>query len=558
MSWQQIGQDIQGITDNDKYGLRTAISGDGTVVAFSAPYGDGGGSDSGEVTVYSLTNNVWVALGSIISGDAGGESSAVKLNNDGTRLIVGERWTPDNQDVSKGTAKIYEYSSGSWSQIGQDIVGEGEGDNGAQLGVDVSINNAGDRVILGARYWDKSNSNHKASNYGYIEVYDLVADGGNGGTGTWTLVGSRIEGVFRSQYGSSVDINSSGNRIIVGAPFGDINPLDGQANRTNARNTTNEGTFYVYEYSGGSWSQLGSQIWGGAGDRLGISVAINNSGDKIVVSTAKNNYWKSYEYNNGTSSWDQLGTTITTTSSTDITIDMNGTGDVVVVGDKDANSDRGEVKIYKYESGSWGIVGSAIAGQNAGDEFGKHVDISDQGDYISIGAPLNDDAGTNRGEGYIYYNSSLSDNSSDVSTSNVETAAASTTLKNEVVSDLNSIAGVSISASDISASATVVSTQPNVDYEFTVTITNVNLSDLSGAEQTSLINVIKSRYATDLSIDSSRFTITLREGSIEADVEIGSSGGGGGGGGGGSGNGKVTVKLNGIITVKGTGKITVK
>ena len=554
MSWLQIGQDIQGITDNDNYGLRTAISGDGTVVAFSAPYGDGGGSDSGEVTVYSLTNNVWVALGSIISGDAGGESSAVKLNNDGTRLIVGERLTPDNQDVPKGTAKIYEYSSGSWSQIGQDIVGAGGGDNGAQLGVDVSINSTGDRVIVGARYWDKSNSNAQNSNYGYMEVYDLVADGGNGGTGTWTLVGSRIEGSFRSQYGSSVDINSSGNRIIVGAPFGDINPLDGQANRTNARNTTNEGTFYVYEYNSGtsSWDQLGSQIWGGAGERLGFSVAINNSGDKITLSAQRDNYWKSYEYNTGTSTWDQLGSTITTTSSTEIKIDMNGTGDVVVVGDKDANSDRGEVKIYKYESGSWGIVGSAISGQNAGDEFGTHVDISDQGDYISIGAPLNDDAGTNRGEGYIYYNSSLSDNSSDVSTSNVDAAAASTTLKNEVVSDLNSIAGVSISASDISVSATVVSRQASVDYEFTVTITNVNLSDLSGAEQTSLINVLKSRYATDLSIDESRITITLGEGSIDAEVEIGSAGGGGGGG------GKTTAKGTGKITVKGTGKLTVK
>lgn len=555
MSWTQIGQDIQGITDNDKYGLGTAISGDGTVVAFSAPYGDGGGSDSGEVTVYSLTNNVWVALGSIISGDAGGESSAVKLNNDGTRLIVGERKTPDNQTITKGTAKIYEYSSGSWSQIGQDIVGEGGGDNGSHLGIDVSINNAGDRIIVGARYWDKLNSNHKNSNYGYIEVYDLVADGGNGGTGTWTLVGSRIEGPFRSQYGTSVDINSSGNIIIVGSPFGDINPLDDQSSITNSRNTSNEGTFYVYEYSEGSWSQLGSQIWGDPGDKFGFSVAINNSGDKIAVSAGKNNYWKSYEYNNGTDSWDQLGTTITTTSSTLIKVDMNGTGDVVVVGDKDANSYRGEVKIYKYESGSWGIVGSAISGQNAGDEFGSHVDISDQGDYISIGAPLNGDAGTNRGEGYIYYNSSLSDNSSDISISNVDNASASTTLKNEVVSNLNSIGSVSIDADDISASATVVSTQANVDYEFTLTITSVNLSDLSGAEQTSLINVLKSRYATDLSIDSSRITITLREGSIDALIEIGSAGGGGGGG---SGNGKTTVKLNGRITIKGTGKVTVK
>ena len=76
-------------------------------------------------------------------------------------------------------------------------------------------------------------------------------------------------------------------------------------------------------------------------------------------------------------------------------------------------------------------------------------------------------------------------------------------MKNEIVTEINSIAGLSdISTSDISASSTIISTQANVDYEFTVAIDNVNLSDLSGAEQTSLINVLKSRYATDLSIDS--------------------------------------------------------
>ena len=404
--WSQIGSDFQGLTNGDEYGIKTAISGDGTVVAFSAHFGDGGGSDSGEVSIYQYNG---VALGSVINGDAGGQSSAIKLNNDGTRIIIGERWNPNDQQFSEGTAKIYEYSGGTWSQIGQDIVGEGEDNNGSQLGVDVSINGAGDRIIVGARYWDKLDSNHTGSNYGFIEVYDLVADGGNGGTGTWTLVGSRIEGAFRSQYGTSVDINSSGNRIIVGAPFGDINPLDGQANRTDPRNTTNEGTFYVYEYNSGtsSWDQLGSQIWG-VGDKLGFSVAINNSGDKIVVSPRTNNYWNAYEYNSGTSSWDLLGIQKTTTSSEQIQVDINGDGDIVVVGDKKANSNKGEVNVYKYISNDWVLVSSTIPGQNAGDNFGAWVDISDQGDYITIGAPLNDDAGTNRGEGYVYHNPLLS------------------------------------------------------------------------------------------------------------------------------------------------------
>ena len=46
-----------------------------------------------------------------------------------------------------GSVRIYEYSSGTWIQLGQDIDGVAAND---QSGSSVSLNSAGDRVAIGA------------------------------------------------------------------------------------------------------------------------------------------------------------------------------------------------------------------------------------------------------------------------------------------------------------------------------------------------------------------------------------------------------------------------
>jgi hypothetical protein len=83
---------------------------------------------------------------------------------------------------------------------------------------------------------------------------------------------------------------------------------------------------------------------------------------------------------------------------------MNGDGDVIIIGDWETSSSTGEVKVYQYTS-DWGVVSSAIAGGATGDKFGSNVAINDQGDYIAVGAK---EALSDKGETYVYYNSSLS------------------------------------------------------------------------------------------------------------------------------------------------------
>jgi hypothetical protein len=399
MSWSQIGSDIPGETNNDEFGGDTSINGDGTIVAFSAKKGDDGGTDSGEIEVwkYNSGTSAWEQMGSDIPGESADDRAGCpKLNNAGTRVVFGEPLNDVNEagdsgSLRDGSVKVYDYDSGSdsWSQVGSDI-DPNPLNQGEQFGNRVGINSAGNRIIVGARYWDDGGATN--TNKGYAEVYEYSG-------GSWSLLGARIEGPCnKGNYGTGVDINATGDRIVIGGEAVD---------QDLAGNNDNEGLVQVYEYSDSSWSQLGANLFGDAGgDRLGSNVYMNNAGDRILACSRSGLYAKVYEYSSG--SWSQLGSnlSVTTTNSPIFQGDINGAGNVVVIGDPNVSSERGQVKVYKYNTGTsaWDLVSSAIDGGATGDLFGVGVAINDQGDYISAGAK---GVGTDKGEGYVYYNSSL-------------------------------------------------------------------------------------------------------------------------------------------------------
>lgn len=617
MSYSLLGSvindtDLTADLANEAYlGFSSSINDDGDKVVVTA-WENRGTSSRGRVFAFQYSGGSWSAYGDELRGpqDSVGSNHEctaqdVDMNGDGTIFISGhplhDRGTSQtNGNDREGCVMIKKYNSGTsvWDDYGPSflttlpLLEDGNGDSLTvdRFGEMVGITGDGNTIVIGARYSDVEGMNSGAAlTYTYkipsgsewSATPNLVFKDGDGtqteGKSYWVLIGNASTNATSGGttapdgislvgtgtgdlFGSSVDINYTGTRIAVGTVGEDAGG-------------SNSGMARIYEYNSGTdkWEQLGQDLNGdSANDKFGHRLELNKTGSRVAIATREGGYAKVYEYNTGTSQWDLMGSNSVWDSgntdrgkfsiNTDVAnennrfVSLNDDGDVLAVGHSTDNA----VNVYQWDgSSNWTQVGStldsSLGSVSAGDGFGSSGQLSKNGDYLIIGSSLVDTGGTNAGQFAIYYNSSLSPNSSDVSTSNVETAAASTTLKNEIVSDLNSIAGVSIDADDISASSTIISTQDNVDYEFTVTIANVNLSDLSGAEQTSLINVLKSRYATDLSLDSSRFTVTLREGSIEADVEIGSAPAEEG-----SGNGKTTVKLSGKITIKGTGKLTIK
>ena len=86
------------------------------------------------------------------------------MNSAGDRVAIGACLN-DGTATDAGHVRIYEYSSGSWSQLGSDIDGEAANDNS---GMSVSMNSAGDRVAIGGNYNDGT-----ASDAGHVRIYDL-------------------------------------------------------------------------------------------------------------------------------------------------------------------------------------------------------------------------------------------------------------------------------------------------------------------------------------------------------------------------------------------------
>ena len=111
----------------------------------------------------------------------------------------------------------------------------------------------------------------------YISIAFLIMFIGGGRGFAQVQLGSDIDGeVAYDNSGWSVSINSDGDRVAIGAPYN-----DGSFN--------NAGHVRVYEYSGSSWSKLGSDIDGeAAGDESGYSVSMNSDGDRVAIGATLN------------------------------------------------------------------------------------------------------------------------------------------------------------------------------------------------------------------------------------------------------------------------------
>ncbi len=221
----------------------------------------------------------------------------------------------------------------------------------------------------------------------------------------------QFSGSSWSQIGNTVDvypptdalrINKEGTVFIVG-------------NNLSDGSSANTGLVQVFEYTGGSWVQKGTNIEGtSVFDELGYSVSINNEGSVIAVGapqidpvtffdSPREGYVRLFEYLSG--NWVQKGSDIIGPESGNklgISVSLNGDGTIVAIGTV-AGGTAGSVLIYEYTGGSWVQKGGNIVGEAAGDSSGKSISINDDGSVIAIGAELANAGGvTNSGHVRVY------------------------------------------------------------------------------------------------------------------------------------------------------------
>ena len=144
-----------------------------------------------------------------------------------------------------------------------------------------------------------------------------------------------------------------------------------------------------------SQTQVGQDINGEEGDRLGYSVSISSDGNRVAIGSLNSNLnglnsgvLKIYEWNG--ESWQQIGNSIYGESSTDqfaASISLSSDGNRVAVAAYRNNGNGisfGLVKIYQWSENDWIQVGGDIEGKENDESIGRSIALSEKGDKIAI------------------------------------------------------------------------------------------------------------------------------------------------------------------------------
>jgi hypothetical protein len=194
---------ILGEGNNDNSGRSISLSADGNTIAIGANGNDGiKNKNGGHVRVYTFSNSQWTQVGQDIDGQKQGDNSgwSVELSSNGTRLAVASpRYEPSGKDKT-GQARIYELQSNQWVKLGN-ISGEASLDHAGETvqgGTGISMSGNGQRFAIGARKNDG-----EGTNSGHTRVYDINNNGPSLTTNTPSIAENAAAG------SSIVNLNDS-------------------------------------------------------------------------------------------------------------------------------------------------------------------------------------------------------------------------------------------------------------------------------------------------------------------------------------------------------------
>ena len=278
---------------------------------------------------------------------------------------------------------------------------------GENFGSSVSFN--GDSTILaigamGSAPWHK----------GFVSIYRL-------NNGIWeTNDNDKILGSFtQSFFGWSVQLNSTGNILVVGAKWG----IGGGKH----------GYVKIYKYDG-SWNEMNINtvngnstiITGNAGlARFGWSLCLRTNDTDHVLAICSfgqkggpEPYISVYELLSGENVWIQKGNNFASdnNSKSGNSVSINKEGNLVAFGSSKALQSRayrngyevvGEVTIWKYENSLWGYIGEISYDWFQGSDYiGSCIDLNGDGTRIIIGIigweELSEEIHYNNGRTIVY------------------------------------------------------------------------------------------------------------------------------------------------------------
>ena len=358
LEWQEISKVFASDSaTNDMFGVSVSVDGDVAVVG--AQFDDDAGSSSGSAYVLRRgSDGSWSQEAKLTASDASEFDyfgRAVSVNGD--VAMVGAHGD-DDAGSSSGSAYVFRYADGSWSQEAKLVSSDAASDD--YFGISVSV--SGNVAVVGA------NGDESSAGAAYVFRY---ADG------SWSqdtkLTAS--DAAASDKFGFSVSVDGD---VVVAGANGD---------------ESSAGAAYVFRYADGSWSQdtklTASDA--AASDQFGFSVSVD--GDVVVAgangdeSSAGAAYV--FRYADGSWSQDTKLTASDAAASDNFGCSVSVGGDAVVAGARSDESGAGSAYVFRYADGSWSQDTKLTASDAAAsDNFGCSVSLS--GDVVMAGANLDE------------------------------------------------------------------------------------------------------------------------------------------------------------------------
>jgi hypothetical protein len=379
-------------TGDDNFGNSVSIY--GNYIVIGAYYDDDNGPGSGSAYVFKRNTGLdtFTQVDKLIASDGASYdnfSNSVSIYDD--YIVIGVFGDDDNGSGS-GSAYVYLLNDHYVKEIIQHtkLIPDDTTFND-YLGYSVAI--YGDYIVIGAYYDDDNGTN---SGSAYVYKRDNVLN-------TFTQVDklTASDGAGSEFFGYSVAIY--GDYIVIGAYTDD--------------NGSDSGSAYVFKRDTGldTFTEVDKLTAsdGASYDYFGTSVSIY--GDYIVIGsiTDDDNGLESgsayvFKRDTGLDTFTQVDKL---TASDGASYDYFGNsvviyGDYIVIGahaDDDNGSDSGSAYVFKRDTGldTFTQVDKLTASDGAGDDkFGYSVAI--YGDYIVIGAYVDDDNGSGSGSAYVF------------------------------------------------------------------------------------------------------------------------------------------------------------
>lgn len=211
-----------------------------------------------------------------------------------------------------------------------------------------------------------------------------------------TQVGADIDGeAIEDSFGSAISLSSNGNRMAVGAPFNDGNGGE-------------SGHVRIYDWTGASWTQIGGDIDGGAGDQSGAAISLSSDGSRVAIGApwagdSFSGHVQVYQWSGMV--WSQLGSDISGEAGDDqfgAAVSMSADGNRVAIGGWASVFYNGRARVYEWSGVAWEQMGAAIDCASGSDLCGMSISISADGTRVAIGAPGNSDNGASAGQVRVF------------------------------------------------------------------------------------------------------------------------------------------------------------